>query len=78
MYGAICDHCKKEWYDDCNGWIAMSDENTMKSTLSEEGWYCEDEVEKEGKNGGQYCNECWHYDDDDNFVLKQNRKDIYK
>lgn len=77
MYGATCDHCQKDWYDDHNGWCAMSDESSMKNTLSDEGWHSGDESMSEGIDGEYYCPECWSYDDDDNFVLETARKDKY-
>ena len=76
MFSATCDHCKTDWYDDHNGWCAMSDETTMKNTLSECDWHFGDD--DEGVNGEHYCPECYEYDDDDNFILKSERKDKFK
>ena len=77
MYGATCDHCKNDWYDDHNGWAAMSDESTMKNQLSEDGWAKGDSKSNEGNDGEHYCPDCFEYDDDDNFILKPERKDKY-
>jgi len=78
MYGAQCDHCKKEWYDDHNSWTAMSDESAMDSVLNDEGWLRGDEKIGEGKDDEHYCPECWSYDDNDNLILAENRKDKHK
>ena len=71
MYSATCDHCKKHWHDDDNGWCAMSDESSLEFVLEEEGWHFGDG--DEGVDGEHYCPECWGYDDDNNFVLTKSR-----
>lgn len=78
MYGASCDHCKNDWYDEHNGWYVMNDETAMKDVLSEEDWVSGDESDNKGIDGEHYCPDCFEYDDDDNFVLKPERKDKYK
>lgn len=77
MYSAKCDHCKNDWYDDHNGWCAMSDETSMQNVLNEEGWHTGDEKYNEGIDGEHYCPECWSYDDEDKFILREDRKDKY-
>lgn len=78
MTGAKCDHCKKDWYDDHNGWCCMSDDSSMETVLMEEGWHKGDESCNEGKDWEHYCPDCYSYDDDDNFILDSSRKDKYK
>lgn len=74
MYGAICDHCKKSWHNDNFGWVAMSDECSIKSALSDDEWHFGDTSQSEGKDGEHYCPECYYFDDEDVFHLKQERK----
>lgn len=78
MFGAVCDHCKKQWEDDHNGWIATVDEQSIKQIISDENWHIGDAKLNEGKDGEHYCPECWQYDDDDNFILDPLRKNKYK
>lgn len=78
MYGVQCDHCKKDWYDDHNGWTVMPDETSMDSTLDEEGWHRGGMCNNGGKDGEYYCDKCWSYDDDDNFILAKDRKNKYE
>lgn len=58
-----CDHCgalldEETWCDDAEA---------LKGILDECGW-----IECEG--GRHYCDECHHYDDDDNIVTEDGRK----
>ena len=77
MTGAQCDHCRKDWYDNHNGWICMNTEEGMESVLMDEGWHTGDSANKEGIDGEHYCNDCWSYDDNDNFILDKSRKDKF-
>ena len=74
MYSATCDHCKNSWYDEHNGWVAMTDKPSMETVLNEEGWISGNTSLKEGVDGEHYCPECFEYDDEDNFILKPERK----
>lgn len=71
MFSATCDNCKTDWYDDHNGWCAMSDRNTMREMLHNCEWHIEDGGEIENRKC--YCPDCFEYDDDDNFVLKSDK-----
>lgn len=59
MYGAQCNHCKKDWYSEYNDWVAMNDKGSIQEILSDEGWF-ED----------KYCPKCWSIDEEDNIILK--------
>jgi hypothetical protein len=78
MFGAQCDNCKKEWYDDHNGFIAMNDESSIETVLMESEWIKGDEKFKEGKNNEHYCPECYGYDDNDDFILLKSRKNNHE
>ena len=63
FYNIQCDHCgelldEETWYDD---------KDAIPSILDECGW-----IECEG--GRHYCENCHHYDDDDNIVTDDGRK----
>ena len=77
MTGAKCDHCKKDWYDDHNNWICMSDYSSMETVLMEEGWHKGDSDDNEGIDGEHYCPECFSFGDNDEFILSEERKDKY-
>jgi hypothetical protein len=74
MWGAVCDHCKKEWEGEVNGWTATKYMSTIELILGDEGWAFGDESINEGKDGEIYCPDCFEYDDEDNFELKVERK----
>ena len=57
-----CDHCGALLDEET--WC--DDAEALKDILDECGW-----IECEGRH---YCNECHHYDDDDNIVTEDGRK----
>lgn len=71
MISAKCDNCKNNWYNDHYGWMCVTDESSMESMLDDDEWY-------KGENGKHYCPECYSFDDDDNFVLDETRKDKFE
>lgn len=78
MTGAQCDHCKKDWYDEHNGWCCMSNDSSMDTVLMEEYWAIGNEGANEGKDGEHYCPDCYSFDDMDKFILDSSRKNKYK
>ncbi len=71
FFGAHCDNCKEAWFDDHNGWSAMSDESTMKNMLSEYEWHFGDGID--GEDGKHYCPSCFRFNDEDKFILNIER-----
>lgn len=68
MYACKCDNCGKEWEDEHYGWVAMTDEFSIKQMLSEEDeWYVEGDK--------HYCGDCFGgFDDDDNIIIIDNKE----
>lgn len=62
-YCAKCDNCGADWSDDYNGFTAFGDKGQMEDHLNESEWHSEDDKD--------YCPDCYHFDDDDNLVIKQ-------
>jgi len=76
---AYCDHCGVDYYED----PFEADE------VPYHAWDCKEGVETdmplnwtnvENKNGGKfyYCEDCLILDDEDNYLLRAERKDLYK
>lgn len=67
MFAATCDNCGNS-FEDSEGFSSASDELSIKELLMNYGWKIGDG--KEGKKDHCYCEECWNYDEHDNFKLK--------
>lgn len=75
MYGAVCDHCKKQWEDPEHGWVAVEDKESLVTILADEGWIVD---EGDSNNVDEiYCMDCYYFDDDDSLALRVERKDKY-
>lgn len=70
MYAAECDNCGKGWENDHYGWTALTDESSLRQTLTDDKWHIGDGVE--GEEGKTYCPSCWQRDDEDVFVISKN------
>ncbi len=66
MYTVICDHCQKNIGAD-QEYSCWNDDSYAEENAMESGW--------ERQDNKHYCNDCFDFDDNDNFVLKQERKD---
>lgn len=67
--GAKCDNCGEIWEHWNEGWTLMPDELALWPELDDSGWTQGNTKSGEGKDGELYCDKCWHYDDEDNFIL---------
>jgi hypothetical protein len=64
----ICDNCGKDLCegDEFSGW---NDQEFLLDGAIEAGWNID---------GGDYCDECFTYDDNDNLVINEARKKTLK
>lgn len=62
MFSCKCDNCGKQWLDTMNSWVAMTDEVSLKSYVSEDSSWLT-------KGDKHYCSNCFGFDDDDNLVI---------
>ncbi len=60
-----CDNCK-EPFENGSGYGIFADESSMIEDADSSGW----ETDYEGKH---YCENCHHYNDEDEFVLNTSR-----
>ena len=74
MFSAFCDHCKKEWKWELNGWTATKYMSAIEQILGDEGWAFGEEGENMGKDGEVFCPDCFSFHDDDSFFLIESRK----
>jgi hypothetical protein len=65
MYSAECDNCKEDYHNEDNGWCATVDTNSILEMMGDDGWVTE--------NGKHYCQNCFKYDDKDNFIINETR-----
>ena len=65
MYGAGCDNCGTEYYNDHHGWAAMNDRNGIWELMDNDDW-----IEDDGKH---YCPDCFTHDDEDNLIINTER-----
>lgn len=64
MFACECDNCGEQWIDDHTGYMAFTDEISMKNNISDDGsWY--------SNMKQHYCPKCWIIDENDNLVLKK-------
>ena len=64
----VCDSCGEHFVNG-DGFTCYTDDpdgGNMLSEATSSGWLNID--------GRQYCEDCWHYDDDDNIVCSDGRK----
>lgn len=66
MYTVQCDNCKCTSGDYPNDYSAWNDEYVAVEDALNLGW--------EKYNNNHYCPECYEYDDEDNLVVKIERK----
>jgi hypothetical protein len=63
MFTAICNNCKT---DICAGTEhSCWDNESLIIEMEEQDWYNED--------GRQYCNECYHFDEENSLCVNVNR-----
>ena len=62
MYTVVCDGCGKDSNENAQ-YSCWSDEIYAKDVAMEANWI------SEGEN--HYCTDCYHYDDEDNLILKK-------
>lgn len=69
MHTVICDNCQMDigMYNEYSCW---NDENYAEENAMESDWHRQEDK--------HYCPDCYTYDDDDNFILVEERKDKYK
>jgi len=68
MYTVVCDHCKYDIGID-QEYSCWNDANFAEDNAINSDW-----IEHEENH---YCNDCYDYDDDDNILLKESRKNKY-
>ena len=61
-YTVQCDNCGKLYADEQNGFSAWNDADWAMEYASEDNWTEEDDK--------HYCPDCYDYDDEDNFIIK--------
>lgn len=66
MYTVQCDNCKCTSGDYPSEYSAWNDKNGAEEEAMESGWTREED--------NHYCPECYEYDDEDNLVVKKERK----
>ena len=67
MYSCFCDNCGTRWEDHHNGYVAMTDEVSIKDNVQEEEeWYSD--------NDKDYCPDCWTMNEDDKLIIDESRK----
>lgn len=54
MYQCVCDGCGKAYVDECNGYVAWSDETGARTSANEDVWIQIDDKD--------YCPDCYEYD----------------
>ncbi len=68
-----CDNCK-EPYESGSGYSIFIDESSLKTYADDDDWYTET---KDGKpTGKHFCDKCYHFDDNDEFILNVKRTKI--
>ncbi len=67
MFTVVCDNCKLDIGTDAE-YSCWNDELYTETVAMESDWI------KEEHN--HYCPDCYEYDDDDNLIIKIERKDI--
>lgn len=68
MFTVVCDNCKADIgsYSEYSAWL---DENQAQVVAMESDWIRHE--------NGHLCNDCYEYDDDDEIIIKTERKDKY-
>ncbi len=64
-----CDNCKEDYSND-SGFSIFIDKESAIEDASEDGWDTHHDSEK------HYCDECHHYNDNDEFILNIERTKI--
>ena len=67
MFTVVCDNCKLDIGTDAE-YSCWNDELYAETVAMESDWL------KEGHN--HYCKDCFEYDNDDNIIIKTERKDL--
>lgn len=75
MYAAKCDHCGCEAFDNTD-YSCWSDVSTVQEQLDEMGWSTET-TQEETALSLQFCNLCHSYNDDDELILNDSRKNLF-
>lgn len=71
-YECKCDNCGKVWYNYDESVCALVDEISLKQQISDDGWDTRQEIsDNMVEVDKHYCADCWYYDDEDNFCLKE-------
>lgn len=65
MFTVICDNCKEDLGADSD-YSCYNDSNYAEEVAMESDWLKED--------GNHYCPKCYEYDDEDNLIIKIDRK----
>jgi len=66
MFGCTCDNCGKQW-ENYDGIVCWSEEEHVSDSIDSDGWHKADD-------GKTYCDDCYYVDDDDNIIIKVERK----
>jgi hypothetical protein len=61
MFTIICDNCKCDYGDDAE-YSCYAEEERVREDSHENRWITDGEKD--------YCPDCYHYDDDDNLIIK--------
>ncbi len=66
MYTVLCDACGKDSNEGSDYACYDSKENAEDIAKDDNSWHIE--------NDKHYCPDCFHFDDDDNLIIKPNFK----
>lgn len=67
MFTVLCDNCKLDIGENSD-YSCWNDENNAKENASNSDWLIHDK---------HYCPDCYDYDDNDELIIKTQRKDKY-
>lgn len=70
MYTVVCDNCGKDSNENAD-YSCYNDKHRAEETAVENEWY--KEIGK-GEENKHYCPDCFHFDDDDQLIIKPNIK----
>lgn len=70
MHGIDCDNCNDRFVD-CNGFMCWQDPSDSQENAGDSDWHIDDD------NGIHYCPNCFDFNDEDELVIDENRKNKY-
>lgn len=74
MYSCRCDNCGEPFGSYEYEHLLMPDESSMKWALDEDDeWHTE-----KGNPDKHYCRDCFIFDDDDNLIIDETRRQNHK